>query len=46
MEQSILYIMNNSIELRYLVGKDVEQWMEAKRKMTDEDLINMMKQFF
>ncbi|HEX5186953.1 MAG TPA: SDR family oxidoreductase [Nitrososphaeraceae archaeon] len=33
-------------KLRYIAGKDVEQWMEAKRKMSDDEYINMMKQFF
>ena len=33
-------------KLRYVAGKDVEQWMEAKRKMSDDEFISMMKQFF
>jgi NAD(P)-dependent dehydrogenase (short-subunit alcohol dehydrogenase family) len=33
-------------KLRYVAGKDVEQWMEAKRKMSDDEYISMMKQFF
>lgn len=33
-------------KLRYVAGKDVEQWMEAKRKMSDDKFITMMKQFF
>ena len=31
-------------KLRYLAGKDVEQLVEAKRKMSDEEFVNMMKQ--
>ena len=31
-------------KLRYLAGKDVEQWVEAKKKMSDEEFVNMMKQ--
>jgi NAD(P)-dependent dehydrogenase (short-subunit alcohol dehydrogenase family) len=31
-------------KLRYLAGKDIEQWIEAKRKMSDEEFANMMKQ--
>jgi NAD(P)-dependent dehydrogenase (short-subunit alcohol dehydrogenase family) len=31
-------------KLRYLVGKDVEQWVEAKKKMSDEEFHNMIKQ--
>ncbi len=30
--------------LRYLAGKDVETWMEAKRSMSDEGFYKMMKQ--
>jgi len=30
--------------LRYLVGKDVEQWIAAKKTMTDEEFFAMMKQ--
>ncbi len=33
-------------KLRYVAGKDVEQWMEAKRKMSDDEFITMMKRFF
>ena len=33
-------------KLRYVAGKDVEQWMEAKRKKSDDEFISMMKQFF
>lgn len=31
---------------KYLVGKDIETWMEAKRSMSDEEFHNMMKQNF
>ena len=37
-------ISNENPKLRYLAGKDVEQWIEAKKKMSDEDFFNMMKQ--
>ncbi len=37
-------ISNENPKLRYLAGKDVEQWIEAKKKMSDEDFVNMMKQ--
>src|SRR5215467_13780319 len=30
--------------MRYLAGKDVEKWMEAKRGMSDEEFHKMMKQ--
>lgn len=31
-------------ELRYLAGKDVEAWVESRRKMSDSEFINSMKQ--
>jgi len=31
---------------KYLAGKDIETWMEAKRSMSDEEFHNMMKQNF
>jgi NAD(P)-dependent dehydrogenase (short-subunit alcohol dehydrogenase family) len=31
-------------ELRYLAGKDVEMWIESRKKMSDSEFINMMKQ--
>jgi NAD(P)-dependent dehydrogenase (short-subunit alcohol dehydrogenase family) len=31
-------------KLRYLAGKDVEQWVESKKKMSDEEFHNMIKQ--
>ncbi len=41
----VLYaITNENPKLRYLAGKDVEQWIEAKKKMSDEEFVNMMKQ--
>jgi len=30
--------------MRYIAGKDVEKWMEAKRGMSDEEFHEMMKQ--
>ena len=37
-------VTNENPKLRYLAGKDVEQWVEAKRKMSDEEFVKMMKQ--
>jgi NAD(P)-dependent dehydrogenase (short-subunit alcohol dehydrogenase family) len=37
-------VTNENPKLRYLAGKDVEQLVEAKKKMSDEDFVNMMKQ--
>jgi hypothetical protein len=37
-------ITNENPKLRYLAGKDVEQLVEEKRKMSDEEFVNMMKQ--
>lgn len=31
-------------KLRYLAGKDVEQWIAAQKKMSDEEFHNMIKQ--
>ena len=31
-------------ELRYLAGKDVEAWVESKKKLSDAEFINSMKQ--
>ncbi|NOJ28186.1 MAG: short-chain dehydrogenase [Nitrososphaera sp.] len=31
-------------KLRYQAGKDVEQWVESKKKMSDEEFHSMMKQ--
>jgi NAD(P)-dependent dehydrogenase (short-subunit alcohol dehydrogenase family) len=32
--------------LRYLAGKDVEQWVDQKKKMSDKEFFNMMNQLF
>ena len=32
--------------LRYLAGKDVEQWVDQKKKMSDKEFFNMMNQSF
>lgn len=37
-------VTSENPKLRYLAGKDVEQWIDAKRKMSDEEFANMMKQ--
>lgn len=37
-------VTSENPKLRYLAGKDVEQWLEAKRKMSDEEFVKMMKQ--
>lgn len=37
-------ITSDKPKLRYLAGKDVEQWIEAKKKMSDEEFQNMIKQ--
>ena len=39
-------VTNENPKLRYLAGKDVEQWVDAKKKMSDEDFVNMMKQMW
>jgi NAD(P)-dependent dehydrogenase (short-subunit alcohol dehydrogenase family) len=39
-------VASENPSLRYLVGKDIETWMEAKRSMSDEEFYNMMKQNF
>jgi NAD(P)-dependent dehydrogenase (short-subunit alcohol dehydrogenase family) len=33
---------NNNPKLRYIAGKDLEQWMEAKKSMSDEEFHRMM----
>lgn len=35
-------INSRSPRLRYLVGKDVEQWIESRKKMSDEEFHDMM----
>src|SRR5229473_3769694 len=37
-------VTSENPSLRYLAGKDMETWMEAKRSMSDEEFHNMMKQ--
>lgn len=37
-------VTNKNPNLRYLAGKDVEQWMEQKKHMTDREFFNMIKQ--
>ncbi len=36
-------ISNNSPNLRYLAGKDIEQFMELKKRMSDDDFHNIVK---
>jgi hypothetical protein len=36
--------INENPSLRYLAGNDVEQLLESKRKMPDEEFYKMMKQ--
>lgn len=36
--------MSKTPNLRYLAGKDVEQWVAAKKSMSDEEFQSMMKQ--
>lgn len=37
-------VTSKNPNLRYLAGKDVEQWMEQKKHMTDREFFNMIKQ--
>jgi NAD(P)-dependent dehydrogenase (short-subunit alcohol dehydrogenase family) len=37
-------VTSENPSLRYLAGKDMETWMEAKTSMSDEEFHNMMKQ--
>jgi hypothetical protein len=37
-------VTSENPSLRYLVGKDMETWMEAKRSLSDEEFYKMMKQ--
>jgi len=39
-------VKSENPNLRYLAGKDVEQWVEQKKKMSDTEFFNMMKQSF
>jgi NAD(P)-dependent dehydrogenase (short-subunit alcohol dehydrogenase family) len=37
-------VTNKNPNLRYLAGKDVEQWIEQKKNMSDEQFFSMIKQ--
>jgi NAD(P)-dependent dehydrogenase (short-subunit alcohol dehydrogenase family) len=39
-------VKDESPNLRYLAGNDVEQWLGAKRNMSDEEFYKMMSQNF
>ena len=39
-------VKSQNPNLRYLAGKDVEQWADQKKKMSDSEFFNMMKQSF
>jgi hypothetical protein len=39
-------VRNESPNLRYLAGNDVEQWLGSKRNMSDEEFYKMMNQNF
>jgi len=39
-------VKSENPNLRYLAGKDVEQWIDQKKKMSDAEFFNMMKQSF
>ena len=39
-------VTNENPNFRYLAGKDVENWLGAKRNMSDEEFYKMMKQNF
>ena len=39
-------VKSQNPNLRYLAGKDVEQWADQKKKMSDSEFFNMMKQTF
>ena len=39
-------VASENPSLRYLVGKDIETWMEAKRSMSDVESGNLIKQQF
>jgi short-subunit dehydrogenase len=36
-------VTSRNPNLRYLAGKDVEQWIEQKKKMSDKEFFNMIK---
>ena len=37
-------VTNETPNIRYLAGKDVEAWLDSKRNMSDEEFYKMMKQ--
>jgi NAD(P)-dependent dehydrogenase (short-subunit alcohol dehydrogenase family) len=39
-------VKDENPNLRYLAGNDLEQWLEAKRNMSDEEFYKMMNQNF
>ncbi len=39
-------VTSENPNLRYLAGKDVEQWVDQKNKMSEIEFFNMMKQTF
>ena len=39
-------VTSENPSLRYLAGKDVEMWIEAKRNMSDDQFYKMIKQSF
>jgi short-subunit dehydrogenase len=39
-------VTSENPSLRYLAGKDVEMWVEAKRNMSDDEFYKMIKQSF
>lgn len=39
-------VKSENPSIRYLAGKDVEQWVEQKKKMSDSEFFNMMNQSF
>ena len=39
-------VRSENPNLRYLVGKDAETWLESKRSMTDDQFYKMIKQAF
>jgi NAD(P)-dependent dehydrogenase (short-subunit alcohol dehydrogenase family) len=39
-------VKSRNPDLRYLAGKDVEEWIESKKQMSDSEFYTMMKQGF
>ena len=39
-------VTSENPSLRYLAGKDVESWIEARRNMSDDEFYKMIKQSF